>query len=530
MTIAFDKAADPAASPAMRADQAARLATIALVGAAIIFYLTVIIRSAVIVDGRIYFTLFDDAMISMRYAKTFASGGGLVWNPGDAPIEGFTNLLWTLWISLLHLAPVEEGWVPLLVSLSSAASLILAAFGARRLALAMGADRLTAIAVLGAALLYYPLAFWSLRGMETGVLAALMTWAMALALEDQRSPGRPRLFALCAIAAALVLVRQDAVVFVIVLGGFLCATGLPKRRFTGLYVFAATAVSLAMLTAFRWAYYGDLTPNTYTLKVTGVGLGERLQRGFESLFSIDMGLHFAVIIAILALAVPMLLRNRAVLMLMALPLAAFLAQAAYSVFVGGDVWEDLGYPNRFIVIAMPGLLALAIVCLRQAVTMLPPRAVQGGFCGLVALLALQTSAPAALAAMRGEAAYVQLDRAATEVGLCLRRNTPLDTRIAITWAGTMPYYADRFTVDLLGKVDREIARSPPKRDFLPGHNKWDYAYSIDTYRPDIILQLWGEKPADIAMIRSRGYAPMAPAWPCLANGFLSADQVFVRQR
>jgi hypothetical protein len=40
--------------------------------------------------------LFDDAMISMRYARNFAEGYGLIWNPGQAPIEGYTNWLWTL--------------------------------------------------------------------------------------------------------------------------------------------------------------------------------------------------------------------------------------------------------------------------------------------------------------------------------------------------------------------------------------------------------------------------------------------------
>ena len=38
--------------------------------------------SFVAIDGRRYFCLFDDAMISMRYAWNFSHGLGLVWNPG----------------------------------------------------------------------------------------------------------------------------------------------------------------------------------------------------------------------------------------------------------------------------------------------------------------------------------------------------------------------------------------------------------------------------------------------------------------
>ena len=42
------------------------------------------------IDGRRYFCLIDDAMISMRYAWNFSHGSGLVWNPGEY-VEGYTN-------------------------------------------------------------------------------------------------------------------------------------------------------------------------------------------------------------------------------------------------------------------------------------------------------------------------------------------------------------------------------------------------------------------------------------------------------
>ena len=51
--------------------------------------------SAVGLDGAQVFTLFDDGMISMRYARMLVEGFGLVWNPGEY-VEGYTNPLWTL--------------------------------------------------------------------------------------------------------------------------------------------------------------------------------------------------------------------------------------------------------------------------------------------------------------------------------------------------------------------------------------------------------------------------------------------------
>jgi hypothetical protein len=43
----------------------------------------------------------DDAFISLRYAKHFAEGHGLVYNPGER-VEGYTNFLWTVWLSVAY--------------------------------------------------------------------------------------------------------------------------------------------------------------------------------------------------------------------------------------------------------------------------------------------------------------------------------------------------------------------------------------------------------------------------------------------
>lgn len=55
--------------------------------------------SFIAIDGQRYFSLFDDAMISMRYAWNLSHGEGLVWNPGEY-VEGYTNLLMVLLMSL----------------------------------------------------------------------------------------------------------------------------------------------------------------------------------------------------------------------------------------------------------------------------------------------------------------------------------------------------------------------------------------------------------------------------------------------
>jgi hypothetical protein len=72
----------------------------ALWGVVAVWGVCYILRASFVVDGQRYFTLFDDAMISLRYARNLTEGHGLVWNPGEnPPVEGITNPLWTLFMA-----------------------------------------------------------------------------------------------------------------------------------------------------------------------------------------------------------------------------------------------------------------------------------------------------------------------------------------------------------------------------------------------------------------------------------------------
>ena len=45
--------------------------------------------------------MIDDSFISFRYAENLAGGHGPVYNPGDPPVEGYSNLLWVLALAAL---------------------------------------------------------------------------------------------------------------------------------------------------------------------------------------------------------------------------------------------------------------------------------------------------------------------------------------------------------------------------------------------------------------------------------------------
>src|SRR5512143_1738471 len=87
-------------------------------------YLGFIWRSSFRIAGITYFTLVDDAMISMRYAQHLARGFGLVWNIGQPPVEGFTNPGWVLLMAGFHLFPIAASKISLGVMLLSALILL----------------------------------------------------------------------------------------------------------------------------------------------------------------------------------------------------------------------------------------------------------------------------------------------------------------------------------------------------------------------------------------------------------------------
>lgn len=559
------------------------LACWAAVVGSLAFSAVFIARSAFRVGGTLYFTLFDDAMISMRYARNLAAGHGLVWNAGQPPVEGYTNPLWTLWMAALHLLPVPEAKIGLLVMLSSAALLAanVALVGAiaRRVAGPGSAAPVAMWLTAG----YYPLAYWALRGMEVGLIAFLVS-AMALLALLIADRGRARhLIALAAVMVAGVLTRTDvAVPCAIVIAYLALAPGAPRRRATVALLGVAVLVALAGQTAFRLAYYGYPLPNTYYLKVADIALAARLARGMGGLGALAVIHLFA---PLLFAGVALLARRARPSPPVALLLALFAGQCAYSVYVGGDAWEWFRYANRYIAPSVPALLiagAAGIValpgCLRDARPGV--RRLVAGFClpvlvvgapafvlsllvfgrgpalfdgslpathaglplpvpGIAATLAaaallvlsgalararaarwagptlVPLLALLALLAVNGDAVlgwldhnalYMGLDRDTARYALELRAATADDAVIAVVQAGALPYFSHRQAVDLLGKSDHVVATEPPRDPlFLPGHDKWDYAYSIGALRPDVVADFWPRQPDDLARLASWGY-------------------------
>lgn len=326
----------------------------------------------------------DDAFISFRFARNWAEWGVPAFNsfelaPDGQPVEGFSNLLWTALLALLHGAGAD---LPSVVGALQGVLAALCVFVTARFAWrALGLGAVGAIAAPVLLATSAPFVAWSGGGMETTLFALLLTGLLTEALTERQESVRAGL-ALGAWAAGVALVRAEGPVWVLgTLGAVLVAGRLAGRgevALRGRRLAVAMAVfalaTLAML-AWRKGVYGAWLPNTVAAK-TGGGT-EILARGARQIASWAL-VTITPIAALLAL-LPSLRRSAVRARVAALAaLGVVVGGVLYSVAVGGD-WMPF---FRFLAPVAPALALVVAIGLDAA-----PRAVGVG--ALAVLAALQ---------------------------------------------------------------------------------------------------------------------------------------------
>ena len=465
-------------------------------------------RTSFMVSGERYFVLFDDAMISMRYAKNLAAGYGPVWNPGER-IEGFTNPLWVGYMALVHLFPLPASKTSLIIQITSAVLLMMNLVFVRKITKELSNSDLTALLAAFLTAFYFSLNNWALQGMEVGLVALLLTivlWLVHRQLKNETFSIWPYV-----ILGIGTWVRMDVLAPGLLILGYMAFVSPTHRREHLLWGGGLLLAMMTLQTILRYGYYGEVLPNTYYLKIEGYSLLERVKLGLKVYAQFIWLMNW--ILYVLPFLTVTLKPNRTTVLLLLL----FLTQSAYSIYVGGDAWEHRGGANRFISVAMPGfiiLIMLGIDEIRKLVItaieafwprlqsqILPLSQIVMTTFVVTSLFSLNTivtnDAVAKWMALK-RPIFTKGSEKNLLIGLTLREMTTEEAWIAVIAAGTAPYFSERNAIDLLGKADKVISHKVPRslsgitddEEFRPGHNKWDYAYSIGELKPDIIVQLW----------------------------------------
>jgi arabinofuranosyltransferase len=426
--------------------------------------------------------IIDDTYISLRYARNLARGIGLVYNAGER-VEGYTSFLW---VTLLGgLSRMGAGLTGASVAAGIISGLCLVPLTWKLLP---PRERISPTLLLFLSF-SIPLVFWSFSGMETSLFTALLLLAvMALRKEGRLAGLRPGL-----LFGLAVLARPESWLYALIALPFVLLPEAPtpgrRTRRAGLMALGLFGLGFLALAGthllFRLAYYGDLLPNTFYVKVGGFSFG-LLGHGARYLLRGAVW-HLPLIAFALAgwiwrdpAETPEASRTRA------LAAAMVLGQAAAVLYTGADHFREMRYfvPMLpfLLVLAAPGFSACARRLAGRRVALIP-RLREG--CVLTgAVLSLLLSFHVGQVGYSSSILYGHaITMKWAEIGEWLGKTASPGDLLATPVAGALPYVSDLPTLDMLGLTDRTIAH---KKTALGGafkdHEKFDTDYML-TKRP-----------------------------------------------
>lgn len=457
------------------------------------------IHSYEIINGKGYWLPSDDYMVSQQYGKNLAQGKGLVFNPGER-VEGFTNPLVVLAISL----PIELLGIPanlLGLAVNTVHGIFFALIGLYLLFGGQGRKQNEKIwpgIVVSLVFLTLPHnGYYAYAGFSVYQQAFLLVF---LAFHLHSKKGRfyialallPLLHAMCIplwagfSALRLYINRQKATLEF----GYLTLAAIP----------------LAAYFLFRWNYYGEIFPNTYYLKGGGV---ESWIRGLKYLFSAAFWLMPMVLLLVLRGSWGYLAEKKTVipaLVLIAFPYLAFITK------VGGDFMSWY----RFILVFIP--LALFYIrdiiaadnCTMQLLDQTTKKPLFNISLQTIALIAVASqlvfNGYGHWANYKSQTQQIDREYLTRKVAqaLAIRNNTPDDATVAIFGGlGHVAYHAQRPIIDMLGVVDKHIARTKAKPFRMQAHQKDDPNYVMQL-KPDYVnISIPAERLKDVWYLESR---------------------------
>jgi arabinofuranosyltransferase len=444
--------------------------------------------------------LSDDALISLRYAQRLVQGHGLTWTDGR-PVEGFSNFLWVLlnaFLGFWGIDLVSASRILGYICMGGAIVGLFAAFPPRgwrgALPVLMGGGFL----VLSA-----PVAIWTIGGLEQPLILLLLTWAIIFGFKvmDEEQPRLDSIFLLGLCLGLLLLTRPDSLIFLVTFAGVIFL--VRGRNKQALKLTAALLVLPAILffgqLFFRLAYYGDWVPNTAYAKIVPsfkhLVLG--LRYVFEGLASFSPFLELGILAGILGIF------HRHQVKRIILLAALICSWTVYLILIGGDIfpgWRQL----------IPVIPAIAFLLMTGTDWLLQDRRKSHRttlpfFAELLALTAIL----AVIFAMYFKNQSMNDQNRSTyqgmwvwdgeRIGEMLKKGfgkyQPL---LAVDTAGSLPYWSELPSLDMLGLNDYYIARHPPALMGAGpiGHELGNGQYVFDR-KPDLIMfcSPWGWRNA-----------------------------------
>jgi arabinofuranosyltransferase len=422
----------------------------------------------------------DDSYISFRYAENLANGHGLSFNPTEAPVEGYSNLLWILLCALLRkLGFGLPGTIP-------AIGILLAVFNITLLWALYRRRRLPSLQMLLPLLVFAssgPVVMYEVSGMEMPLYAFLLL-AVVYSLDLVLSSGKVLHYAsLTGASVLLSLCRPEGmaalpVVVAAVLWlerrkreGSESDTVSRRRLLVSLLVFALCVIAY---NAWRVRYFGEWLPTPLLSK--GGGGGSLVSAWVENLdfyfvkhmyYTPPMGYYFA---ALLILSFAGLMRSRSPSRLRRTETVALILVVVYALvyFNFNDWMPGMRYHSAYVATL---LLPAAHIQSPFFAEKRPARKNAGFWLIGLAILALNFGM---LAEMRviGHIAEQGYEKCNIPLGKWLKKNMPPNFLLAVSDVGAIPYYSGLRTLDINPQslTDLYIAKNGFSIDYVADRN------------------------------------------------------------
>ena len=417
---------------------------------------------------------FDDAFISFRYSEHLAQGHGLVWNIGEAPIEGYTNFLWTLLMSVAFILSIDPELFSWIISIGCFVGSLLGTYY-----LAKGITNNPYWGVIAVILLGTNFTFnaFATSGLETQCQTMLLILSIycVYCTHTSKVPSHTLLLITSLLFALALMTRLDSVVMVGILG-LACLRYISKSPTdTRQKLMSIMAISLPSIILvggwllWKLSFYGDILPNTFYVKADTKFLAAVLKRG--SIYIVVFWLSYWLLPFILLIVYRVFRRTihpfEIVLFIM------LLLWTVYLFYVGGDFMEF-----RFMVAILPLLMVQIVATIAQYSNR---KYLQVG----LLLIILGGSASHALTfhdsplrvrmhsiqGMQNTQIYSFSDWDGIGQVLGEAFNYDRSITLAMTPAGLIPYYSKARAIDMLGLNDAWIARNGVPHLIQAGHER-----------------------------------------------------------
>ncbi len=423
----------------------------------------------------------DDAYISFRYAENLAEGNGLTFNPGEKPVESYSNFLWILITAAAFYLQLDISLFIIYFGMFLGIISILVFYHILK---NLGMDPAKRIILLILFSFSGPFILYSVSGMETSLYCLVMLLIIACLERIIRKGGLIWHILLAVFCVILNMTRPEGIVMYFIILGLLIVSGFIPERFldrkvsiniSKRYIITGIIIFLCLLTiyqAWRISYFGEVFSTPFLTKKGG---GRSLLFSYYinfRWFFLTHNIHFAplgyyylplYILGLYSVIASFISKGRKIPVFEA---AVLLIVIAYSLFYVNFV--DWMPAMRYFVPFIPLLLIVSGAGLKLLFDWERPLSRILNYSVIILIIFILNFS--FITALKRDAVNLQesTQKSLRAIGEWLNENLPEDTLFAISDAGAAPFYSKLpvFDINPFSLIDINIAKNGWSDDYF----------------------------------------------------------------